>query len=144
MKIITVIARFLLGLIFLTFGLNGFLHFLPTSLPSGTAGQFNLTHSPVLGAFLARNQSFLRQPINRHADGTGGKPDLGADGVDREGSFVEEGFEDAKIRVAQLCLLDAPGRVRNERLKGFHENEPDMHAGGVLPSSGSSPIHFLS
>jgi len=35
-----VIARFLLGLIFLTFGLNGFLHFLPASLPSGTAGQF--------------------------------------------------------------------------------------------------------
>ena len=34
------IARFLLGLIFLTFGLNGFLHFLPASLPSGTAGQF--------------------------------------------------------------------------------------------------------
>ena len=29
MKIITVIARFLLGLIFLVFGLNGFLHFIP-------------------------------------------------------------------------------------------------------------------
>ncbi len=40
MKIFNVIARFLLGLIFLTFGLNGFLHFLPASLPSGTAGQF--------------------------------------------------------------------------------------------------------
>jgi putative oxidoreductase len=40
MKITTVIARFFLGLIFLTFGLNGFLHFLPASLPSGTAGQF--------------------------------------------------------------------------------------------------------
>jgi putative oxidoreductase len=41
MKITTVIARFLLGLIFLVFGLNGFFHFLPTgSLPSGVAGQF--------------------------------------------------------------------------------------------------------
>ena len=40
MKIITVIARFLLGLIFLVFGLNGFLHFIPASPPSGTAGQF--------------------------------------------------------------------------------------------------------
>jgi putative oxidoreductase len=40
MKITVVIARFLLSLIFLTFGLNGFLHFLPASLPSGTAGQF--------------------------------------------------------------------------------------------------------
>jgi hypothetical protein len=40
MKIITLSARFLLGLIFLVFGLNGFLHFIPSSLPSGTAGQF--------------------------------------------------------------------------------------------------------
>ena len=40
MKITAVIARILLGLIFLVFGLNGFLHFLPASLPSGTAGQF--------------------------------------------------------------------------------------------------------
>src|SRR5260221_3106314 len=40
MKITTVIARFLLGLIFLVFGLNGFLHFIPSSPPSGTAGQF--------------------------------------------------------------------------------------------------------
>ncbi len=41
MKIIAVIARFLLGLIFLVFGLNGFLHFIPASPPpSGTAGQF--------------------------------------------------------------------------------------------------------
>src|SRR6476661_4714069 len=40
MKITIGIARFLLGLIFLTFGLNGFLHFIPSSPPSGTAGQF--------------------------------------------------------------------------------------------------------
>jgi hypothetical protein len=40
MKITTVIARSLLGFIFLVFGLNGFLHFIPASLPSGTAGQF--------------------------------------------------------------------------------------------------------
>ena len=40
MKTIIVIVRLLLGLIFLTFGLNGFLHFIPASPPSGTAGQF--------------------------------------------------------------------------------------------------------
>ena len=40
MKIITVIARFLLGLIFLVLGLNGFLHFIPMPPPSGIAGQF--------------------------------------------------------------------------------------------------------
>jgi putative oxidoreductase len=41
MKITAAIARFLLGLIFLVFGLNGFLHFIPAPPPpSGTAGQF--------------------------------------------------------------------------------------------------------
>ena len=40
MKIGTLIARILLGLIFLVFGSNPFLHFLPAILPSGLAGQF--------------------------------------------------------------------------------------------------------
>src|ERR1700741_99864 len=40
MKILNSISRFLLGLIFLVFGLNGFLHFIPSPPPSGTAGQF--------------------------------------------------------------------------------------------------------
>jgi hypothetical protein len=40
MKITSVIARYLLGFIFLVFGLNGFLHFLPAQMPSGIAGQF--------------------------------------------------------------------------------------------------------
>ena len=41
MKITPVIARFLLGLIFLVFGSNGFLHFIPAPPPpAGAAGQF--------------------------------------------------------------------------------------------------------
>lgn len=40
MNIITIIARMLLGLIFLVFGLNGFLHFLSMPAPTGVAGQF--------------------------------------------------------------------------------------------------------
>jgi len=40
MKTLTHISRFLLGLIFLIFGLNGFLHFIPMAPPSGVAGQF--------------------------------------------------------------------------------------------------------
>jgi hypothetical protein len=40
MKITTVIARLLLGFIFLIFGLNGFFHFIPMPPPSGVAGQF--------------------------------------------------------------------------------------------------------
>jgi len=40
MKIVTLIARLLLSLIFLVFGLNAFLNFIPAVLPSGLAGQF--------------------------------------------------------------------------------------------------------
>lgn len=40
MKIASTIARYLLGVIFLVFGLNGFLHFIPMPLPPGVAGQF--------------------------------------------------------------------------------------------------------
>jgi putative oxidoreductase len=40
MKIASLISRLLMGLIFLVFGLNGFLHFLPMPAPTGLAGQF--------------------------------------------------------------------------------------------------------
>jgi uncharacterized membrane protein YphA (DoxX/SURF4 family) len=43
MKILTLVARILLGLGFLVFGLNAFLHFIPgsTMIPPGIAGQFS-------------------------------------------------------------------------------------------------------
>jgi|ERR1700753_771653 putative oxidoreductase len=41
MKIVVLIARILLGLVFLVFGLNGFLNFLSMGpMPTGLAGQF--------------------------------------------------------------------------------------------------------
>jgi putative oxidoreductase len=39
-RIASIIARYLLGLIFLVFGLNGFLHFIPMPPPKGLAAQF--------------------------------------------------------------------------------------------------------
>jgi len=40
MKIATLIARILLGLLFLVMGLNGFLQFIPMPPPTGLAGQY--------------------------------------------------------------------------------------------------------
>ncbi|AEU38688.1 hypothetical protein [Granulicella mallensis] len=40
MKIVNLIVRLLLGLVFVVFGLNGFLHFIPMPPPTGTAAQF--------------------------------------------------------------------------------------------------------
>ena len=53
---------------------------------------------------------------------------------------MQERFQDAKIGVAQLGPLGALLRVLEYRLKGFHENEPDVHAGAVLPRSCSFPL----
>ncbi len=40
MKTVSLITRILLGLIFLVFGLNGFLNFIPMPPPTGVAGQY--------------------------------------------------------------------------------------------------------
>jgi putative oxidoreductase len=40
MRVAALIARYLLGLIFVVFGANGFLHFIPMPPPTGVAGQF--------------------------------------------------------------------------------------------------------
>jgi len=69
MKITAVVARFLLGLIFLIFGLNGFLHFIPASPPSGIAGQFVgalfVSHYLVV-VFLLQIVSAILLLINRY------------------------------------------------------------------------------
>ena len=69
MKITSVIARFLLGLIFLVFGLNGFLHFIKAAMPTGVAGQFvgALAASNYLVAvFLLQLVSAILLLVNRH------------------------------------------------------------------------------
>jgi len=41
MRIAALISRILLGLVFVVFGLNGFMHFIPMGpMPTGAAGQF--------------------------------------------------------------------------------------------------------
>ena len=40
MKVIATIARYLMGFLFIVFGLNGFLHFLPMGSPPPLAAQF--------------------------------------------------------------------------------------------------------
>jgi putative oxidoreductase len=40
MRTVSAIARYLAGVIFLVFGLNGFLNFIPLPPPAGIAGQF--------------------------------------------------------------------------------------------------------
>ena len=57
MNIAALITRILLGLVFFVFGLNGFLNFMPGSLPPGPAGQFlNLLAQSHYGLFVSALQ----------------------------------------------------------------------------------------
>jgi uncharacterized membrane protein YphA (DoxX/SURF4 family) len=40
MRVVVIVARVLLGLVFFVFGLNGFLHFMPNPPPTPPAGEF--------------------------------------------------------------------------------------------------------
>jgi hypothetical protein len=51
MNIFVLISRILLGLTFLVFGLNGFLNFIPASMPTGIAGQY--IGAPIASHYLA-------------------------------------------------------------------------------------------
>src|ERR1700761_2618689 len=105
--------------------------------------QFNLVHPAVVGVILARNEPFLNQPINRNTDRSRREPDLGADRIDRERSLMQQNFQYSEIGVAQFYPLDALGGVRDQRLKGFHKNEPDIHAAAVWPWSCLFPPHAI-
>jgi putative oxidoreductase len=59
MKIAVLIARILLGLIFLVFGLNGFLNFIHGPMPTGVAGQY----LAVMGGTLYLHFVFLVQIV---------------------------------------------------------------------------------
>jgi putative oxidoreductase len=59
MKIAVLIARILLGLIFVLFGLNGFLNFLHAPMPPGPAGQY----MALLGGTFYMNFVFLAQIV---------------------------------------------------------------------------------
>jgi uncharacterized membrane protein YphA (DoxX/SURF4 family) len=56
MKIAALISRILLGLVFVVFGLNGFLNFIKGPLPSGVAGQF-------LGALMQSHFVFVLSAV---------------------------------------------------------------------------------
>ena len=60
MKIVTIIARVLLGLVFVVFGLNGFLHFIHMPPPTGAAAQQFGTALATTGYF---NVIFLLQLV---------------------------------------------------------------------------------
>ena len=56
MRTASIIARYLAGVIFLVFGLNGFLNFIPLPPPGDIAGQFIFAFQVIAGVLLLVNR----------------------------------------------------------------------------------------
>ena len=71
MKIVVIIVRILLGVIFVAFGLNAYLHFLPKPLPPGIAGEFVgamfQSHYIIFVGALRMCEGGAREPVSRAA-----------------------------------------------------------------------------
>ena len=105
--------------------------------------QFDPADTSVARVILARDETLFDQTLDRHANGARREPDFRAKSVYRERSFMQERLEHAKIRIPQLGLPDAFGRVRHHSLEGLHEDEPDMNPAGVLGSADSFSLHKI-
>ena len=119
MKIAVLIARFLLGLLFAVFGLNGFLHFIPMPPPAGLAGQYMgalfLSHYLVvvfllqlIGGLLLLANRFVPLALVHQSDGEQ-RLRVGAIGVDADG------FAGVTLRFVELLLVGAPAGERSPR-----------------------------
>src|SRR5207249_1314319 len=80
---------------------------------------------------LARHQSLGFESIHGRGDRSAGELDAPADLVDRLRSFVEQHLHHREVGEADPGGLDAEGRQSLERPMRFHDDEPDVRAGGV-------------
>src|SRR5712672_541956 len=103
MKNASTIARYLAGLIFLVFGLNGFLNFIPLPPPGGIAGQF-------MGALYASHYLWVIFAFQVAAAVLSASQPLCADGGGRAGPGDRQ----------HSCLprLDGPERASAGPLRG--------------------------
>ena len=112
MKIVVLIARILLGLIFVVFGLNPFLKYIPMQMPPGTAGQFLtvlfVSHfvyvvgaAQVIGGVLLLEQGKVNEAENTHLDGIRLRPKQ-SKRYEAYGDFLSDvGREDEAERMNQ-------------------------------------------
>ena len=103
MRTASTIARYLAGVIFLVFGLNGFLNFIPLPPPGGIAGQF-------MGALYASHYLWVIFAFQVVAGGTSAGQPLRAAGGGRAGAGDRQ----------HSCFprLDGPERASAGPLRG--------------------------
>jgi hypothetical protein len=83
-------------------------------------------YSPIVGAFRTTDQSFFEQAIDSHADGTRSEMDLRANRVYGQRPPVQQGLEDAEVRVGNTRLLESLIQIVGSRLVRFPPNELAM------------------
>jgi hypothetical protein len=135
MRTASTIARYLAGVIFLVFGLNGFLHFIPLPPPGGIAGQF-------MGALYASHYLWVIFAfqlvagvlllINRLRAVRGGRAGAG----DRQHSFFPR-FDGPERASAGPCRDGIVGSDLRRRMAGVCRTIPGPPAGARLMNQGS-------
>jgi len=106
------------------------------------ACELNPADPSIGGLLFSGDESFSNKAIDGDTNGPGSEPDFGTDGVDGEGALVQQRFQNAEIGIAEAGSGDAFLGVRHKRLEGFHQNQPNMNAGMILPGSNFFAWHL--
>lgn len=81
---------------------------------------------PIRGALYTADEPLLIQSIDRHADRTWIEIHLWADSVHWHRTFVQQYFEDPKIRLSQPLRAHCGAKIATDRLPRFQHDQPGM------------------
>ena len=133
MRTVSAIARYLAGVIFLVFGLNGFLNFIPLPPPGGIAGQFMgaMYTSHYLWVILAFQViAAVLLLVNRYVP-------LALAGVRVDPDHVAEVLQAAGSRAAPAAVAHAAHRRVDLVVdgRGVHVDDPAANPGREFEST---------
>ena len=85
----------------------------------------------IVWARLPTNEALDLQSVDRGGNRTTGEHYLPSDRIDRKRPFVQENFQDGKIRETESGIGYTSRVHLSEGSISFHENQPEMDAGNV-------------
>src|SRR5579859_3150687 len=89
-------------------------------------GERNDPNASVFAALHATDQALREEAVHGDTDRTWSQIDDRAYRIDRQRSFVEQGFQHAEIRQAESSFFNTAGCIPCQGAHGFHHYEPGM------------------
>jgi|SRR5882724_636610 len=69
----------------------------------------------------------MQEAVDGHADRAGRKEHLWADGIHRQRSFVQEGFQYAEVGIVDACLLKSRVKIFRGCVEGLPQYQPTVN-----------------